>query len=468
MCGIFGIINRKKETLNKPLFHVLGIDNDTRGGDSCGIFIDGEYEYGIGEEKYYEEFFLKSKLLKKTKESVIAIGHCRKASVGEKTIKQAHPIILKSVKDGSIKFVMIHNGTIKNYKELAKKYIPDIKIDNLTDSQVMARIFYYAGYDALAEYEGGSVFFTIDYRKEKPLIQMFKGVSKKYDYSKELSDERPFYISMDKDSFVFSSIYSFLPAFRPEIEVETLEDNTLIKLEDGKLIAVKKYDRKDKVQSSYSYKNSYYSNYSGYGSSKKTYKSSSSNPTIIIESPKRESPSTSYSDRSFLNFDENKNLYYFSKCNYSCGSGSTREYPSGRLYIDDYNWTSNYKVENSTEVYFYEGVALKNQEIYDFLNKLKKKTGLSDSEFFDRYENLIRYLSFDRLYFKNGLLVKATGIFTYQIYSGRQSGLFAYYEFIYLDGKYKEKKWAGNNKTKVKEALKSDNIKLEDIKKKLI
>ena len=465
MCGIFGIINRKKEILNKPLFHVLGINNDTRGGDSCGIFIDGEYEYGIGEEKYYEEFFLKSELLKKTKESVIAIGHCRKASVGEKTIKQAHPIILKSVKDGSIKFVMIHNGTIKNYKELAKKYIPNIKIDDLTDSQVMARIFYYAGYDALAEYEGGSVFFTIDYREEKPLIQMFKGVSKKNDYSKEISDERPFYISMDKDSFVFSSIYSFLPAFRPEIEVETLEDNTLIKLEDGKLIAIKKYDRKDKVQSSYSYKNSYCNDY---GYNKKTYKSS--NPTIVIESPKKEkSVFTSYSDRSFLNFDENKNLYYFSKSSYSCGSGSVREYPSGRLFIDDYNWASNYKVDDSsTEVYFYEGVALKNRDIYDFLQKLKKKTGLSSSEFFDRYENLIRYLSFDKLYFKNGLLVEATGIFTYHIYSGKISGLFAYYEFIYSDGKFKEKKWAGNNKSKVKEALKSDNIKLEDIKKKLI
>ena len=51
MCGIFGIINTKKTKLDKKCFNVLGINNDSRGGDSCGIFIDGEVEYGVNTEK---------------------------------------------------------------------------------------------------------------------------------------------------------------------------------------------------------------------------------------------------------------------------------------------------------------------------------------------------------------------------------------------------------------------------------
>lgn len=56
MCGIFGIINKKKSDFDKTTFNVLGINNDTRGGDSCGVFIDGRYEYGVDDKSYYEEF----------------------------------------------------------------------------------------------------------------------------------------------------------------------------------------------------------------------------------------------------------------------------------------------------------------------------------------------------------------------------------------------------------------------------
>ena len=42
MCGIWGIIYKEPHQLNKVLFNSLGVLNDTRGGDSCGIFIDGK------------------------------------------------------------------------------------------------------------------------------------------------------------------------------------------------------------------------------------------------------------------------------------------------------------------------------------------------------------------------------------------------------------------------------------------
>ena len=49
MCGIYGIINKDPETLDYATFCCLGLANDLRGGDSCGIFFDGKTEYGIKE-----------------------------------------------------------------------------------------------------------------------------------------------------------------------------------------------------------------------------------------------------------------------------------------------------------------------------------------------------------------------------------------------------------------------------------
>ena len=44
----------------------------------------------------------------------------------------------------------------------------------MTDSQIMARIFYYKGYQVLSEYYGGSVFFIVDYRTQSAILLLFK------------------------------------------------------------------------------------------------------------------------------------------------------------------------------------------------------------------------------------------------------------------------------------------------------
>ena len=74
MCGIFGQINFKRSTFNKTIFNTLGIANDTRGGDSCGIFVDKQVEYGVNNKKLYQNFFLDSEILKceKSKKGWIA------------------------------------------------------------------------------------------------------------------------------------------------------------------------------------------------------------------------------------------------------------------------------------------------------------------------------------------------------------------------------------------------------------
>jgi asparagine synthetase B (glutamine-hydrolysing) len=181
MCGIFGMVSKRTKSFNKRAFCTMGVRNDTRGGDSCGVFIDGLVEYGVDKQKTFMSFFRNSILLETTSECKIALGHCRKASVGKVSLETAQPVVLYN-EEGAIDYVLIHNGTIYNYKELAQKYIPDIDIEGLTDSQVMARIFYHKGYDALDEYYGGAVFVIHDYRVDQTLV--FKGASSKTNYAK--------------------------------------------------------------------------------------------------------------------------------------------------------------------------------------------------------------------------------------------------------------------------------------------
>lgn len=255
MCGIFGTINSNKPKRFKyTAFAGLGIINDSRGGDSCGVFIDGKYEYGTYTEKLFKNFMLKSKVLEefRGKDVSIAIGHCRKASVGAVNEANAQPVILKD-ENGNPEFVLIHNGTIKNYGELAKKYIPETDIKDMTDSQIMARIFYKAGYNVLSEYYGGGVFFIVDYRSGKPVCKFFQGYSKPTEYSKDLVQERPFYFSYRDGTLIFSSIYEMLMAACPGATLFEPSENVLYSYSEHGLVVEGKYPR-DKVAQQLPYK----------------------------------------------------------------------------------------------------------------------------------------------------------------------------------------------------------------------
>lgn len=246
MCGIFGMISQKPKPFNKRAFCTAGVRNDSRGGDSCGIFIDGLVEYGINEQKLFIDFFRKSPVLNSTKACCIALGHCRKASVGKVSLETAQPVVIFNDL-GNVDYVLIHNGTIHNYEELAKKYIPDINIEGLTDSQVMARIFYNKRYDALNEYNGGAVFVIHDYRINQTLV--WRGYSKKYESSKDQEEERPLFYCWHNGRFVFSSIFETLYAFYYEETVYKLPHNKLMIVDGGQLKLVKEYPRENAKQS---------------------------------------------------------------------------------------------------------------------------------------------------------------------------------------------------------------------------
>ena len=362
MCGIFGMISKKPKPFNKRAFCTMGARNDSRGGDSCGVFIDGQVEYGVDKEKLFISFFRGSKVLNQVTDCKVALGHCRKASVGKVSLETAQPVVLYN-DSGAVDYVLIHNGTIHNYKELAKKYIPEIDIDGLTDSQVMARIFYHKGYEALDEYMGGAVFVIHDYRIDKTLI--FKGSSKKYSTSKDPEEERPLFYCWHNGRFVFSSIYETLYSFYYEETVYILPANSLLTIKNGKLKVVETYPRENCGQ----------------------FKPIESTP---IQVPIWDDDY--YYGRSWSSYESDSFKIQYDGFHYT---DNKKQLMNGVYFVTSYGWVYPNKKKAESwlfEVSFFAGKLLKHPKAFDLINK---KFQEANQQFTKEIDILLQLLEFN-------------------------------------------------------------------------
>lgn len=362
MCGIFGMISRKPKPFNKRAFYTMGARNDSRGGDSCGVFIDGQVEYGVDKEKLFISFFRGSKVLNQVTDCKVALGHCRKASIGKVSLETAQPVVLYN-DSGAVDYVLIHNGTIHNYKELAKKYIPEIDIDGLTDSQVMARIFYHKGYDALDEYMGGAVFVIHDYRTDKTLI--FKGSSKKYSTSKDPEEERPLFYCWHNGRFVFSSIYETLYSFYYEETVYVLPTNSLLTIKNGKLKVVETYSRENCGQ----------------------YKPIESKPT-----QSQIWDDDYYYGRSWSSYESDSFKIQYDGFHYT---DNRKQLMNGVYFVTSYGWVYPNKTKSESwlfEVSFFAGKLLKHPKAFALINKMFQE---ANQQFTKEIDILLQLLEFN-------------------------------------------------------------------------
>ena len=371
MCGIFGIITPKPRKLDLRAFCVLGVNNDSRGGDSCGIFIDKRYEYGVNENKLFYNFFPRSKVLNSVNTCQIALGHCRKASVGAINAANAQPVVIKD-EYGNVMFVLIHNGTIINYQELAKKYLPGIDIKDMTDSQVMARIFYHRGYGVLEEYLGAGAFVMVDYRNGEPEVFLFKGESKLSEYSVSTQIERPLFCTYSSNEFIFSSIMDYLKALRPSRDVMTVTPNKLLQLKDGKLLVIGTYDRKKKWQT----------------------RSSSTVNSYVGSSVSRVCNLAKYSNDNYYN-NGFGNGYWDDVVEMDPdGTYSINNVKAHGIYwVDALGNIEPKKMRGTIQAAFWKGVLLKNVSCFSYLSKLSMDLKLSAEGLLTLWPDLVHYLS---------------------------------------------------------------------------
>ena len=391
MCGLFGIINKKEQAFDKRAFYTLGVNNDLRGGDSCGVFIDGNIEYGTGEQKYFENFYLKSKLLEQTSKCRIAIGHCRKASIGGTRADLAQPCVIRD-KQGNIEFVVTHNGTIKNYVELAKKYIPDENIAGLSDSQVMTLIFYHCGYDVLAEYIGSGAFVIADYREGEPRVFLFHGKSKEYKYSVTEKEERPLFIIETKNSLIYSSIPDYLKTLYYNHKLQYILHNLLVEFTDEGLKAVKEYDRSQCFMTAVE------------TTAAGVYRGS---PSVINLG--RGNDDDDYDDDYYgrNNYGNNRNAGFQGQQE-NKSSNTVKSlwmgdnftvftkagFRADGQYIVDAAGRIHETVEiNTFCIYVFNGVVVKNKDCYDTLHRISTLWGMDHNCFYELMSSLVEFLS---------------------------------------------------------------------------
>ena len=287
-CGIFGMATNKPENLDVNGVHILGIFNIERGKMSCGLSWDGDVQYGLGFDKLYTDFIV-DREIKPTKIPIM-IGHTRQPSYGMAiTEDNAHPFGFGTSKDGkSYEMIFCHNGTLKNHKELAKKYNIDLseKVKKMShgghsyettrdkiDSEILGEILYKTKkFHVLSEYVGAAA-LAWTWIDEPNKLYLWSGASKLIQGSNVVTEieERPMNVyCKNENSMFFSSLKNSLTvlgaAKKDDLQIDY---NTVYVITDGDFKNAEKHkvSRKQAGQSeaiANNYRGNYKNYYNGY------------------------------------------------------------------------------------------------------------------------------------------------------------------------------------------------------------
>ncbi|WP_017768525.1 glutamine--fructose-6-phosphate transaminase (isomerizing) [Streptococcus agalactiae] len=126
MCGIVGVVGNT----NATDILIQGLEKlEYRGYDSAGIFVVGD-----NKSQLVKSVGRIAELQAKVGDSVsgtTGIGHTRWATHGKPTEGNAHPHT-----SGSGRFVLVHNGVIKNYLQIKETYLTKHNLKGETDTEI--------------------------------------------------------------------------------------------------------------------------------------------------------------------------------------------------------------------------------------------------------------------------------------------------------------------------------------------
>jgi len=287
-CGLFAY--NGDSAPNMDYIKILGIFNESRGEESCGIAIDNVVTKDTG--KWTN--FLQKNIIPKPTEVFTVLGHTRKSSKGAVSIDNAHPFEISSTDEFIADPVMIgaHNGTITNTHDLALKY--GFKhSDFQVDSKLLLSIIADSKRDikqlnVLNDYIGGAA--LIWYFIEEPnKLYVFKGASKKFKNAVE-TEERPlFYYKVKGENKVYiSSLDTALKVIAEpkdnddtgEVgDIKSFQTNRIYCIDNGKVTILKAVFDRSKAFTDYSNHQNYNYNDEEYDSRNQTRTTTKTNNT---------------------------------------------------------------------------------------------------------------------------------------------------------------------------------------------
>ena len=209
-CGLFGFSGDDLPDFKTLKF--LGLLNTSRGTDSCGVYYNRKIRKDIA--SFADELVLADNTPKRNVDHNVYIGHTRSRSVGSVSTSNAHPFLYYTEKSGKdengnneyittfdhdeyYNEVFAHNGTLKNWEELAKETNHDIK-DLDIDSKLLGQLVCEDIKKAVTQYTGAAAFLYTSLHGSKSLYA-WKGAAGGI-------LERPLHYIKAKEGYYLSSV----------------------------------------------------------------------------------------------------------------------------------------------------------------------------------------------------------------------------------------------------------------------
>lgn len=366
-CGLVGFSGPTAPNILK--LQTLGIINQSRGEQSCGMLLNNKIYLGTGQEALFYNFLSKKKVPITFDENNTVIIHTRKASVGTVSESNAHPFgFLNKPTDTKFSFVGAHNGTLSNWKGLLKDNNISPDVFNVDSEALLFILFCTKNFKVLSKYKGAAA-LLFSFLEEPNTLYAFRGAAGN-------KDERPMFYSKQEEGTYFSSIEESLNIVgNHNFETYELPENTVVKFHEGVIVEQFKIHRAEELHPTY-FDTSY--NGRNYGQSQIGFHNNQSNShNVQNRTPENNDGILPWQRKMSAIYDEIMELNKDFAISRIYSFKNFRYHRNGHLFTG----IINQRIEglgSGEKLYIYEGV-LVSEDSYKFLGKQAKAYKVTDA-----------------------------------------------------------------------------------------